>query len=460
MAGCMQRLLACMLLAILVATASTAGAEEKVLPDDQGERVRVVVLSRHGVRSPTQEGKTLASWSARAWPEWPVAHGRLTERGALLTKAMWEQMGARFKRDGGLPAPEKVYVYADVDQRTQATARALLDGLGLHSARYAVSGKTIDPVFHPVKAGVCSLDEEAVRAAILRRAGGDLKRVVQEYATALERIGALVAPFGQGLCRSWNLPEGCTLLGLPNSIDVHDGNSAVNLRGGLAIASSLAEIFLLEYAEWPEKLPAWGQANEAVLREILPVHNRVFDLVNRAPAVAGPRGSALLLEMEAALLGTHADARVNEALLTVFVGHDTNISNIGGLLDIGWSLPGHGENAIPPAGIVALELRRKETGPEVAVMVCAQTLETLHTWIPGSPPELAAPVCRPAYRASGEIARYTPEEFSALVRKAACPQCVAGATELLFKERPDEAAGAAHPQTPRQGNTSPAPSAG
>lgn len=34
------------------------------------ELEKVVVVSRHGVRSPTQSAETLASWSSRQWPNW------------------------------------------------------------------------------------------------------------------------------------------------------------------------------------------------------------------------------------------------------------------------------------------------------------------------------------------------------------------------------------------------------
>ena len=56
--------------------------------------LKMVVLSRHGVRSPTQSSETLESWSRKDWPEWPVKRGELTPRGAKLVTAMWEQEAA------------------------------------------------------------------------------------------------------------------------------------------------------------------------------------------------------------------------------------------------------------------------------------------------------------------------------------------------------------------------------
>lgn len=419
----------------LIAT-STAKSADSSSVTDEGELVRMVVLSRHGVRSPTQSHETLAAWSTRTWPQWPVQRGWLTRRGALLTSAMWENLRIRFVGAGLDLLPEQVFVRVDVDQRTQATARALLDGLHLPSTPFVVFKGRSDPLFHPVKAGACAFDARAVQEDILRQAGGNLEHLAHELEEPLRRISDLVSPVSPALCQKWKLPPDCALADIPGLIEAKGNEHAVTLQGGLAIASSLAEIFLLEYAQWPDKLPAWGQANSAVLRHILPIHNRVFDLVNRAPAVAGPRGSALLHEMAAALNGAHVDSRVNQARLTVFVGHDTNISNIGGLLGINWQLPEQGNSAIPPAGILAFELRQKQAKQEIRVMFCAQSLNTMHGWTEGAPLDEAAPICVPARLPSGELALYTAEAFSQLVRSAVRSQCVPEETEL-----PQEQAG-------------------
>ncbi|MFT4300235.1 MAG: histidine-type phosphatase [Desulfovibrio sp.] len=422
----------CLALGLIATT--TARGEEPSSVKNEDELVRVVVLSRHGVRSPTQSPETLSAWSTRTWPQWPVQRGLLTRRGAVLTSAMWENLRLRFVRAGLNLTPEQVFVRADVDQRTQATARALLDGLHLPSTPFAVSTGKLDPLFHPVKAGKCAFDAQSVRDEVLRQAGGSLEHLTRELEEPLRRISDLVAPVSPALCQKWKLPPDCALADIPGVIEVRADEHAVNLQGGLAIASSLAEIFLLEYAEWPDKLSAWGQANEAVLRQILPVHNKIFDLVNRTPAVAGPRGSALLHEMAAALAGAHVDSRVNQARLTVFVGHDTNISNIGGLLGINWQLPEQGNSAIPPAGILALELRQKQAKQEIRIMFCAQSLRTMHGWTEADPLAEAAPICVPARLTSGEMALYTADAFSQLVQSAVRSQCVPEETELMRKQ--------------------------
>ena len=71
--------------------------------DDDARLLKIVALSRHGVRSPTQELKTLSLWSERLWPHWPVERGHLTPRGARLVSAMWADMRGVLLNYGLLP---------------------------------------------------------------------------------------------------------------------------------------------------------------------------------------------------------------------------------------------------------------------------------------------------------------------------------------------------------------------
>ncbi|MFR1027483.1 MAG: histidine-type phosphatase [Parasutterella sp.] len=94
------------------------------------ELLNVVVVSRHGVRSPTQSPEKLHGWADKKWPAWPVAPGLLTPRGFYLVKATWELNRSRSPFTYGVcPKPEDVQIIADVDERTRKTAEALNEGL-------------------------------------------------------------------------------------------------------------------------------------------------------------------------------------------------------------------------------------------------------------------------------------------------------------------------------------------
>lgn len=353
-------------------------------PGGSPRLLKIVALARHGVRSPTQRAETLALWSARTWPQWPVPRGFLTPRGASLVTAMWEDMRGRMLNlgllpDAACPPPGAIFVRADVDQRTRATAKALLEGLCPDGAlSYAVSTQSPDPLFHPVQAGLRRFDPATVAGSIIDTAGGELDQLHEDNIAQLARLQQLSAPMSSELCSRYNLPASCGLADLPNSVSVAANGKNVRLSGALAVASDMTEIFLLEYAQWPGSPAAWGQVDKRALHEILPLRTSVFNAVNRAPEVARAKGASLLAEMAAALEGTHRDQRCNAASLVVFVGHDTNIANVGALLGVHWQMNDYPMDAIPPGAILCLELWEQGGSREVRVRFFAQTLDSLH----------------------------------------------------------------------------------
>ena len=202
------------------------------------------------------------------------------------------------------------------------------------------------------------------------------------------------------------------------------------MKGALSIGSSLAEIWLLEAAQWPERQPAWGGLTPDELLEIMPVHTREFNAVQRAPSVAGPEGSALLAAMSAALTGAHPDPAVNAASLVVFVGHDTSIAHVAALLGLRWKTGSWPADAVPPGAALLLELWRTDEGnilvragfaaQDLGVMRSddAQTLR--QAALGRAEPEFALPT------AAGARAGLPPDEFAravdALLVRACLPR--------------------------------------
>lgn len=354
------------------------------LPD--AKLLKVVVLSRHGVRSPTQDANVLNMWSHKPWPKWPVEKGELTERGARLVERMWANLHKRFMKLNLLPAdicpnPEVVYIRADVDERTKATGRAMLNGLARNcKLGFAViPDARVDPLFHPLKAGLYSFNPIEGATDVLSMTDGGLSAVQDKLSQKIALLAEIAGPPEAALCARFAMTPDCTLNDLPNAISIAPNGNDIRLVGALNIASSMAEIFLLEYAQWPDQLAGWGQVTEKVLQDILPVHSTVFDIVNRAHIVAWAKGSSLLQEMTAALSGTHPDERCNKAKLVIYAGHDTNIANLGALLQIKWQGSGYAENEIPPGSAIALELWEKNGSREVVTKFFSQTPKTLHT---------------------------------------------------------------------------------
>ena len=345
---------------------------------------KVVIVSRHGVRSPTQARHTLEEWSVRTWPEWPVPRGHLTERGAWLVTAQWARLGQWFREkallSGTCPAAGDIRVHADVDQRTRATAAALLDGLAPKCGlSYTYSKLDPDPLFHPVKAGLCPLDGQMVRRDVLLDVGG-LEGLERGLEPGLALVGEVAGPASPKLCARYGLKSPCSVSDIPSRLVVSADKAGIG--GGLGIAASLAEIWLLEYAEWPDRLPAWGLGGPNLIQSVMPVHMRVFNAVNRAKPVAESQGGMLVSRVLDALEGT-GDKEDAAARIVAFVGHDTNIANIGGMLGLNWEQPGYAPDQTPPGGALMFTLwKMPDGGKRLGIQYVALSLDGLRAETP------------------------------------------------------------------------------
>src|SRR5580658_912756 len=89
----------------------------------------VVIVTRHGVRSPTGKTDQLNSYSAQPWPKWSVPPGYLTEHGAKLMTLFGAYDRELLASEGlfsaqGCADAKQVSILADSDQRTRETGKA------------------------------------------------------------------------------------------------------------------------------------------------------------------------------------------------------------------------------------------------------------------------------------------------------------------------------------------------
>lgn len=329
--------------------------------------VYALVLMRHGVRSPTWPRARLDAFSIQPWPRWPAPPGYLTPHGARLIRQLGGYYRALFRRLGLLGPgcdAEHVWIRADVDQRTRATGRAMGAGLspGCPVVVHTVSGRR-DLLFHPSAAEFASGPRRQALAAVLRRAGGSGAAFQARYARQLRLLTGVLAPAGRGDPRNTFL-RGSTVIGLGH------GDDPVRLSGPVDRAASFAEDFLLEYAEdMPMARVGWGRLPLAKLRVIRRLHSAASELTRRTPAVARMRAAHLVAAIGASLRQAVSGRPVAGAVggprtrLLVLVGHDTNISNVGGALGIAWKLAAAPPNCTPPGGALVWELWRHPGPP-------------------------------------------------------------------------------------------------
>jgi 4-phytase/acid phosphatase len=185
------------------------------------------------------------------------------------------------------------------------------------------------------------------------------------------------------------------LADLPSELTVGDEGSRIRLSGPIGIGSMASEVFLLQYAQgFPASEVGWGRAaTPQAIQPLMRLHVLRFDLVDRTPYLAARQGSPAVDRIVGALRRA-AEAPASAPKMTLIVGHDDNIANIGGMLGLHWLLPSYLMDQTPPAGALHFELLRENGRGALAVRVSyvAQSLDQMRNATPLSlahPPERA-----------------------------------------------------------------------
>jgi 4-phytase / acid phosphatase len=351
----------------------------------------VVMLSRHGVRSPTAANDALSQYAAEPWPNWGVGPGELTEHGRKLLRILGGWYRGWFAQDGLLPESgcgpaAVVHVRADVGQRTMESARALADGMFPGCAiqtHFAPSDP--DPLFHPVTAGLVRGDATLASAAISGRVGGHPEAIAPTLQHAFGVLNEILfgCPIGTP-CPPARQPGKQALLSLPASVTGTDDGLA-DIRGPIRTGSTMAENLQLEYADGKTgKDLGWGRLDEAQLHEVMAIHTAYADLTRRTTYLATVQGSnllnAILRSMEQAVSGKAVAGAIGKPgdRLLLLDGHDTNISHVAGLLNTSWLTPGYQRDDAPPGGSLVFRLWQAEGHYSVESLYIAQTLNQMH----------------------------------------------------------------------------------
>jgi 4-phytase/acid phosphatase len=227
------------------------------------------------------------------------------------------------------------------------------------------------------------------------------------HRAAFETLQSVLAGEGSAL------PKG---LEPPDEIRVSATGKGVQVNEPWSVASTLGEDLLLEYTEGIQgKDLGWGRLDADALLRILELHAVYADLMRRTSYLARARGSNLLYHvlqsMQQAATGkatTGALDRPGNALLIVS-GHDTNLSNLSGMLGLSWRLPGYQPNDTPPGGALVFSIWQEPGTAKYFVrsQYLAQTLEQMRDATPlslSAPPaeeDLSIPGCESAALDSG-----------------------------------------------------------
>jgi 4-phytase / acid phosphatase len=344
----------------------------------------VVIISRHGVRSPTWVAARLNQYSATPWPDWKVPPGYLTPRGQVLINLM----GAYYRdwlvsqhllSPYGCQSAAQIYIWADTDERALETGHAFAESLlpGCAIAVHSQPPGQKDPLF----SGVGTPNPELALKAVGQRIPTDPK-IFADLRSALDTL-RFVLTGGQETPKA--IPP------FPPKLTASIHEKSVQLNGPLDLASSLSEDFQLEYSDGMNGANlGWGRLTQENLFQISALHTFYSNLTRRTPYLARRRASNLLahvlLSLEQAASGkpmVGALGQPGDSLL-ILCGHDTNLSNISGMLDLSWHLKSYQPDDTPPGSALVFSLWHDRASGRYSVKTqfIAQTLEQMHNAVP------------------------------------------------------------------------------
>jgi 4-phytase/acid phosphatase len=130
---------------------------------------------------------------------------------------------------------------------------------------------------------------------------------------------------------------------------------------------------------------AWSRLNADTLLRVMQLHATYADLTRRTPEIARARGSNLLLHVLRSMAQAVAGKPMANALGTpqdavlILSGHDTNLSNLSGMLGLSWRLPGYQPDDTPPGGALVFSLWQDPATRQYSVTAdyIAQTLDQM-----------------------------------------------------------------------------------
>jgi 4-phytase/acid phosphatase len=304
----------------------------------------------------------------------------------------------------------KVYFRADSAQRTLETARALAEGMmpGCKVEIHANPQDVRDTLFDGTEAGPAKLDPKLALAAVAGRLGPEPQAIIDAHRTALDTLNRVLNGTGKAAHSIFDEPFALTA-----------SKGTVGMSGPLSLASTLSEDLLLEYADGMSAAKlGWGRLTAENLLEVMSLHAAYADLMRRTPYLARTRGSNLLgyivKAMEQAASGKAA------APVLVISGHDTNLSNLSGMLGLSWLLPGYQADDTPPGGALVFSLWTSAGLYSVRLQYAAQTLEQMHdgTALSRTNPPAIADVFVPGCSSGAEGYPCSWEEFRDVAAKA------------------------------------------
>ena len=313
-----------LLMSVTVFAEAPADAQEDTYTLD-----RVVVLSRHNIRSPMSgSGSLLGDITPHAWFKWTSNPSELSLRGALLETTMGQYFRLWLEKEGLFPEnymPEdgEVRFYANAKQRTQATATYFSAGLlpvgNIPVERHA-DYDTMDPTFNPVLTFISPSYAEAVQEQIA--AMGGIAGVRGIHAGLMDAITLLMDVTDMEESEAYEAGTYGNLLEDDSVVELAEGAEPA-MNGPIRTATSVADALTLQFYETADaKEAAFG--HDLTMEDWQSLHgivDKYTDMLFGMPLLAVNEAHPLLMEIRSEL--TEEGRR-----FSFLCGHDSNLASV------------------------------------------------------------------------------------------------------------------------------------
>ena len=318
------------LLAALLALAAIGGAAFAEADDDRAYTLdRMVMLSRHNIRSPLSgSGSLLGDITPHEWFQWTSNPSELSLRGAMLETLMGQYFRLWLEKQGLFPEnyrPEDgaVRFYANAKQRTLATARYFSVGLlPVDNVTIETNAEydTMDPTFTPALTYISEAYKQAALEQIAEKGGVAGIRGIQAGLT--DAIELLMDVTDMEQSEAYKAGAYGNLLEDDTTITLEQGKEA-GLTGPIKTATSVADALTFQFYEMSDdRAAAFG--HDLTIEDWRKLHTIVdtyTDMLFGAPLIAVNAAYPLLKEIRGELT---AEGRK----FSFLCGHDSNLASV------------------------------------------------------------------------------------------------------------------------------------
>jgi 4-phytase/acid phosphatase len=417
-----------LLLALLALSGGSCFGQSS--PND--ELRAVIVLVRHGVRTPIESETRSSAYNAQPWPAWPSPPGVLTDHGASALKLLADYYRSRYP---SLLEPiacdhPGIYAEANTTQRTIASAKVLVAELapGCTIEVHTAPAGQRNLLFSPAETN--ATDKQKLTDATNGRMANQPDWFANAFTFPLEKMHDILTNCTGKDCDKTKPDFRTTRVqnGITSPRNDREENPAT-------LGADFAENFLLEYTQGlPMEEVGWGRLSRRGLDQLMEMNTRYHDFMLRTPFSTQVVASNLASRIRSTILATTSGQPVRGELGTpqdrfiLLDAHDGNLSWLGGLLRLDWILADQTFNATPPGGGFVFEVHRNRMSgaATVQVLFISQTLDQMRYLRPliGAEKPSVAPIFVPGCSGPGPEYACTVEDFDKVVSSAIDPRFV------------------------------------